>query len=130
MSYNKTSKVASNESQALVTENRGRSKDRMSRPHNDISKGRSKSIGKDYACYHCGKQGHMKKNCRVWKREQNQGNQKKEENKNTTASVTCSDEDVAIVIEECLLVGDQMIGWAVDTATSYHTTPNRELFST
>ena len=87
MSYNKTSKVASNESQALVTENGGRSKGRMSRPNNDISKGRSKSIGKDYACYHCGKQGHMKKNCRVWKREQNQGNQKKEENKNTTASV-------------------------------------------
>ena len=32
LSYNKTNKVANNESQALVTENRGRSKDRMSRP--------------------------------------------------------------------------------------------------
>ena len=51
----------------------------------------------------------MKKNCRVWKREQNQGNQKKEENKNTTAPITCGDEDVAVVVEECLYVGDQII---------------------
>ena len=58
----------------------------------------------------------MKKNCRVWKREQNQGNQKKEENKNTTTPFTCSDEDVAIVVEECLHVDDQMIEWVVDTA--------------
>ena len=57
----------------------------------------------------------MKKNCRVWKREQNQGNQKKEENKNTTTPVTCSDEDVVVVI---------------DIVASYHATPNRELFST
>ena len=128
LSYNKTNKVASNESQALVTENRGRNKGRMSRPQNDKSRGRSKSRSKDYACYHCGKPGHMKKNCRVLKREQ--GNQKKEESKNTTAPVTCSDEDVAVVVEECLHVGDQMIEWVVDTAASYHATPNRELFST
>ena len=32
LSYNKINKVSSNESQALVTENRGRSKGRMSRP--------------------------------------------------------------------------------------------------
>ena len=120
LSYNNTSRVTSNESQALVTKNKGRSKGRMSRPRNDRSKGRSKSRGKDYACYHCGKQGHMKKNCQVYKREQNQVNQKKEENKNTTAPVTCSDEDVAAVIEECLHVGDQMIEWVVDTAASYY----------
>ena len=90
----------------LVTENRDRSKGRMLRPQNDKSRGRSKSIGKDYACYHYDKQGHVKKNCQVWKREQNQGNQKKEENKDTTAPVTCNDEDVAVVVEECVHVGD------------------------
>ena len=130
LSYNKTSRVTNNESQALVTENRGRSKGRMSRPQNDRSKGRSKSRGKDYACYQCSKQGHMKKICQVWKREQNQGNKKKEKNKNTTASITGSDEDVAIVVEECLHVGDQMIEWVVDSTASYHATPNRELLST
>ena len=68
----------------------------------------------------------MKKNYRVWKQEQNQGNQKKEDNKNTIAPITCNDEDVAVVVEECLHVGDQMIEWVVDTAASYHATPNRE----
>ena len=72
----------------------------------------------------------MKKNCRVWKREQNQGNQKKEEKKNTTTPVTCSDEDFAVVVEEYLHVGDQMIEWVVDTTASYHVMPNRELFNT
>ena len=50
LSYNKINKVSSNKSQALVTEKRGRIKGRMSRPQNDISRGRSKSRGKDYAC--------------------------------------------------------------------------------
>ena len=54
----------------------------------------------------------------------------KEENKNTTAPVTYSDEDVVVVIEECLYVGCQMIEWVVDIAASYHATPNRELFNT
>ena len=63
LSDNKTTKVSSNESQGLVTENKGRSKGIMIRPQNDISRGRSKSRGKDYACYHCGKQGDMKKIC-------------------------------------------------------------------
>ena len=89
LSYKKTSKVAINESQALVTENRGISKGRMLRPQNNRSRGRLKLRGKDYACYHYEKQGHMKKNFQIWKSEQNQGNQKMEENKNTTASVTC-----------------------------------------
>ena len=48
----------------------------------------------------------MKKNYRVWKCEQNQGNQKKEEKKNINARVTCSDEDVVVVVEECLHVDD------------------------
>ena len=61
LSYNKTVKVASNESQALVTENRGRSEGKMPRSYNDKSRGRSKSRGKDNACYHCGKQGHVEK---------------------------------------------------------------------
>ena len=55
LSYNQITKVASNESQALVTKNRGRSKGETPRSHNDRSKGKSKSRGKDYACYHCGK---------------------------------------------------------------------------
>ena len=40
------------------------------------------------------------------------------------------DEDVSIVVEQCLHVGDQMIELVVNTTASYHVTPNRELFST
>ena len=46
LSYKKTSKVAINESQALVTENRGISKGRMLRPQNNRSRGRLKLRGK------------------------------------------------------------------------------------
>ena len=53
----------------------------------------------------------MKRNCYAWKREQKEGkNQRKDENKNTTA--TLSDEDVAVLFfgdEECLPVTDNEV---------------------
>ncbi|KAM2780700.1 hypothetical protein COP1_015809 [Malus domestica] len=50
-------------SQVFVTENRGRSKSRGPRGHGR-SPSRSKSRFRG-TCHHCGKEGHMKKNCRV-----------------------------------------------------------------
>ena len=86
----------SSETEALVTENRSRGKNREPKGRGK-SKGRSQSRGKSSErrkCYHCGKEGHMKRNCYAWKREQKEGkNQRKDENKNTTAAL--SDEDVA-----------------------------------
>ena len=64
------------------------------------------------------------------KGEQNKENQKKEENNNTTALIKRGDEDVTVLVNECLHIGDQMIEWVVDIAVSYHATPNRELFTT
>ena len=52
-------------SQALVTENRGRSKSRGPKGHAKF-KDRSKSREKR-SCYHCGKPGHLKRNCRLLK---------------------------------------------------------------
>ena len=43
--------------------------------------------------------------------------------------VTRGDEDVAVLVNECPNIGDQMIEWVVDTAASYYATPNRELFT-
>ena len=69
-------------SQVFITEKHGRSKSRGPKGH-----GRSPSQSKSTfrgACHHCGKEGHMKKNCRVWKREQIEGNnQKKDDTGNT-----------------------------------------------
>lgn len=59
--------MRSGESQALVTDNRGRSKNRGQRIHNDKFRGRSKLRGKNFICYYCRKLGHIKKNYRALK---------------------------------------------------------------
>ncbi|KAA8542749.1 hypothetical protein F0562_023901 [Nyssa sinensis] len=97
------------------------------------SKGRSQSRGMSTEkgkCYHCGKEGHMKRNCYAWKREQKEenNNQKKNEEKNTTATFE-GDEVVVLSCgkEECLHVGNE-IEWVVDTGASDHATYNKEFF--
>ncbi|KAA8515633.1 hypothetical protein F0562_018756 [Nyssa sinensis] len=119
--------------QALVSENRGRSKNRGHKGHGK-SKGRSQSRGKSTErgkCYHCGKEGHLKRNCYTWKREQKEenNNQKKNEEKNTTATF---EGDKVVVLscgeEECLHVGNE-IEWVIDTGASYHATYNKEFFT-
>ena len=57
--------IVGNDTRAIVTENRGQSKSKEPYGHNK-SRGRSKSRGK-IKCYHCGKIGRMKRNCRILK---------------------------------------------------------------
>ena len=54
-----------NDTHALVTENKGQSKSKEPFWHNK-SRGRFKSRGK-IKCYHCGKLGQMKRNCKILK---------------------------------------------------------------
>jgi hypothetical protein len=120
--------------QALVTENRGRSKNKGFKSC-DKSKGRSKSRGRSIErrkCYHCGKESHMKRNCYAWKREKNKADytQIKDDEKNTTA--TCSGQDVVVLFygaDDCLHIAGNDEEWVVDTAASYHATPNKEIFT-
>ncbi|KAM1738798.1 hypothetical protein ACFX11_014582 [Malus domestica] len=117
-------------SQVFVTENRGRSKSRGPRGHGR-SPSRSKSRFRG-ACHHCGKEGHMKKNCRVWKREQREGNNQKKDDTGNTTAVICGDVPEILSVGECLHMGnsDKDIKWIFDNGASFHATSKREFFST
>lgn len=117
---------ASTSSQALVTENRSRSKSR-GRGH-DKFRDRSKSREKRQ-CYHCGKTGHLKRNCYLLKKENS--SQRQENDKNTTATVSGEDGEVTLVShDDCCHVADVDTEWIVDSGASYHCVPKREYFST
>ncbi|KAK0604498.1 hypothetical protein LWI29_016259 [Acer saccharum] len=118
------------QSQALVTKNRGRSKSRTprNRDNDDRSRGRSKSR-KEISCFHCGKAGHKKFQCRKFKREQN--NEKGEEKKKGIGHVaTTADGDVCIFMEhDSVNLTCQNSHWVVDSGASYHVTSHRDYFS-
>lgn len=123
----------SQDSQALVTENRGRSNYRETNRGRSKSRNFRNSSGKSNAnveCYYCKKKGHYKKDCRAWLKQQNNGQQGKHAEKSTTAAMT---EDVVILSfgeEECLHVDDQKVEWVIDTGATYHATPTQEFFTT
>ena len=65
----KSSATSQNDSQALISENRGRSKSRSS-----SRMGRSKSRSrKDIVCYNCGEKGHYKNQCKQPKKNKKKG---------------------------------------------------------
>ena len=95
-----------NDTHALVTENNGRSKSIGPFGHNK-SRGKSKSRGK-IKCYHCGKIGHMKRNCKILKQGGDKS-QKQEDDKNTAATTCTSDNEVTLLCnqEDCYYVAKQ-----------------------
>ena len=118
-----------NDTHALVKENKGQSKIRGPFGHNK-SRGRSKSRGK-IKCYHYGKIGHMKRNCKILKQGGDKS-QKQEDAKNTIATISTSDNEMTLLCnqEDCCHVAEQDVEWVVDLAASYHCVPKREYFST
>ena len=118
-----------NDTHALVTENRGRRKSRGPSKHNK-SRGISKSRGK-IKCHHCSQIVYMNRNCKILKKGVYKS-QKREDNKNTTATTCTSDNEVTLLCnqEDCCHVIEQDVEWIVDSAASYHCVPKREYFST
>ncbi|NEY13661.1 hypothetical protein DDE04_09175, partial [Bifidobacterium pseudocatenulatum] len=92
------------------------------------SRERSKSkTRKVVTCYHCGKEGHYKRECRALKKNQNgNGESKKEEG--TTA--VASDGETYIICDEAYVnFTCQDSTWVADTGASFHVTPHRDFFS-
>ena len=118
-----------NDTHALVTKNKGRSKNRGPFGHNK-SRGRSKSRGK-IKCYHCGKIGRMKRNCKILKQGEDK-RQKQEDDQSNASTTSTNDNEVTLLChqEDCCHVTEQDVEWVVDSATSYHYVPKGEYFST
>ena len=107
----------------------GRRKIRGPFAHNK-SRGRSKSRGK-IKYYHCGKIGHMERNCKILKQGGDKSHKQKYD-KNTIATTSTNDDEVTLLCnqEYCCYVVEQDVEYVVDSAASYHCVPKSEYFST
>ena len=121
---------SSSSSEAYVSEKqeaRGRSKTRA--PHGngkkDPQRGRSKSRS-NIKCYYCNKLGHIQRECRAWKREQNEGKKKEKE----TNAVTAEGDATIVYEDDCVNLTSQESVWVIDSGASFHVTPHGDFFST
>ncbi|KAJ8466528.1 hypothetical protein OPV22_029080 [Ensete ventricosum] len=126
----KNSSTSQIDSQALVSENRGRSK---SKDRSGSRVGRSKSRSrKDIVCYNCGEKGHYKNQCKQPKKNKKRGKEVEhtESKENITATVQGSDYLILSTSDDIFSYVCQDLKWIIDTGASYHATPRREFFAT
>ena len=89
--------------QAFVMENksRGRRKGPNDRKFNGRSQSRDRSQFKETReCFHCGKNGHLRKDCWHWNKEQNKGKYEKNESEKNTIATVIAEDVVVLSIEE------------------------------
>ena len=120
--------MGKNIAQALVTENRGRSK---SRNYKGRGKSRSWSESKGkFKCFYCDKECHIKRNYKAWKNKQKEDkNQIKADDENIATIIVLEDVVISIGQDDCCTVSDPYVKWVIDSATSCHVTPRKELFT-
>ena len=125
---------SSSRSEILFIEKRGRSNSRGPKGKN-YHRSKSNRFA-NVECYNCGKKGHIKKHCRLLKRENanETGKNKRTGDESTSDRVTVTNAEA----EDFLLVyDDEMINfashsetnWIVDSGASIHATSKRDLFS-
>lgn len=119
-----------NSSETLFVPDRGRSETKNKGQDKNKNKSRSKSRGGAKTCWICGKEGHYKKQCYVWK----------ERNKNDSSSErgeasAVRENEVAVTTlmvsdATCLTSEDSNATWILDTGCTFHMCPKKDLFET
>ncbi|KAL4561013.1 hypothetical protein LXL04_033173 [Taraxacum kok-saghyz] len=110
---------------------RGQSRGRYQDQGKSRERGKSTNTWFEGYCNHCNHYGHKKSDCRKLLREQSETSQSSSRDDGETM-VTIS-QDITLVAcenEASLHVGAQDDEWVIDTAASYHATPDQDLFAT
>jgi hypothetical protein len=124
------------EGQAFVTENRGRSRNKWRNNRatfNDRSKSRDKSQHTETReCFHCEKNGHIRINCKHWRKEQTEDKDHKHDDEKGTTAIVDDEEVVVLSVQEqkCEHVDNIDDEWVVDSVATHHVVRTKELFTT
>ncbi|KAF7129225.1 hypothetical protein RHSIM_Rhsim10G0050800 [Rhododendron simsii] len=124
------------DTEALVVQNRGRSRIRNSGGDRNKSKDRSRSKSRgtskprsEIECFHCHKMGHMRKECRILQKELKKGKGAEISGKKDTTAVA-SDGEVIIVCDDGFVgLTGQDLSWVIDSGASFHVTSQRDFFA-
>ncbi|CAN0846213.1 Retrovirus-related Pol polyprotein from transposon TNT 1-94 [Linum grandiflorum] len=133
----------SSDSHALVadkSENRGRGKNRNSNFKNFRNRsnsrgkyrGRSKSVSRpkgEITCYHCNQPGHIRRECRILKREQARERGGENRDKDDTIAAATDGEVVIVCDAGFVNLACQESTWVIDSGASFYVTSRVDFFS-
>ncbi|VFQ73301.1 unnamed protein product [Cuscuta campestris] len=126
----RTHETSTSKSDVLVTENRGRSKNR---DHGEFKKGKSKSKSRskyqNVECHYCHKKGHLMKNCfKLKNKDKNKPEGKDGENDRHVAATTSC--DLIVVSDNDLInVASDESSWVIDSGAAFHVTSRKDFFT-